>query len=589
MDGPAISPTSIRRRSDQGRSSSAATLAASPGSSWSTNKPGPARRFRSFKIRSFLPDMFALRTFSSRRAVVSGIRIASKSLPFVLLVFLLDPVAPAGIAAYGQTAEGGSLRSYQKARAILSRGLQAMGGVDEIRALGNVTVDYRGTRHMINQSRKAVGPWDKEPARGRFVVDRKGNRMFAETYTSYPGIGEFGGAWAIKGTEGYHWEPAKNHHGSEIIGKLSGSDTDGPWASAGRWLPPFMLLTAWDGGTNLRLLAPIQRGGRKLEALSVVQKDRSALTILFDAGTGEYRGFEVVRGDGVYGDATDTTLFSGYASIGKVRFPKRRSEYFNGELARELDLSFAVNTALQDGLFELPAGYSPAPAANAAERIKKIADGVYLDTTLGGIMVVEFKDFLAVVECPDDFWTSQGTVDAAKRAFPGKPIKFVVPSHTHGDHGGGARAFYHVGATLVTTPGHVEFYRRLAEMRPTVVTDPYSSSKMKPKIESFKGKKVITDGRQTLELYDVGPNAHSEEMTIAYLPRQRVLWQADVYFVPATGSGLNKAQPITIEFIKKLKSLGLTEFKWIVEAHHTRIVTIDDLRKSLAMANYTDF
>jgi hypothetical protein len=91
-----------------------------------------------------------------------------------------------------------------------------------------LTLDYSGTRHMINQSRKPFGPWDKEPSRGKLVVDRKQDRMFAESYNSYPGIGEFGGAWAIKGAEGYHWEPAKNHHGSEIIGKLSGSETDGP-------------------------------------------------------------------------------------------------------------------------------------------------------------------------------------------------------------------------------------------------------------------------------------------------------------------------------------------------------------------------
>jgi glyoxylase-like metal-dependent hydrolase (beta-lactamase superfamily II) len=185
---------------------------------------------------------------------------------------------------------------------------------------------------------------------------------------------------------------------------------------------------------------------------------------------------------------------------------------------------------------------------------------------------------------------SQGTIDATKRVIPDKPVKYIIPSHTHGDHGGGgARAFYNIGATLVTTPGHVEFYRRLAGIKPTIVTDPYTDSKAAPKIESFMGKKVITDGRQTLELYDVGPNAHSEELTVAYLPKQRILWQADVYFVPMTGAGLNKAMPITIEFAKKLKSLGLTNFERIVEAHHSRIVTIDAFRTSLAMANYTDF
>jgi len=29
----------------------------------------------------------------------------------------------------------------------------------------------------------------------------------------------------------------------------------------------------------------------------------------------------------------------------------------------------------------------------------------------------------------------------------------------------------------------------------------------------------------TMELYDIGPNAHSEELTIVHLPCQRVPWQ----------------------------------------------------------------
>lgn len=517
---------------------------------------------------------------------MSPARIALVTLPFLLC---LVPGAPGGIDAHGEPSAGGSIRSYQEARAILSRALHAMGGIENIRALETVSVDYRGTRHMINQSRKPFAPWDKEPSRGRIVVDRKRNRMFAVNYTSYPGIGEFGGAWAVKGTEGYHWEPAKNHHGSEIIHKMSGGETDGPWSFVPRFMPPLMLLTAWENGTNLKLLAPIKRGSEKLNALSLVQRDRSALTILFDERTGQYRGFETIRHDGVYGDSTDTVLYSDFVRIGKVMFPRRRSEYFNGQIARDLKMSVSVNTAVKDSLFELPPGYDQPRPSSESQRLKQIADGVYLDTALGGVMIVEFKDFLAVVECPGDFAMSQGTIDAARKAIPGKPVKYVIPSHTHGDHGGGARAYFHAGATLLTTPGHVEFYRRLAAMRPTIASEPYSSSKTPPVIESFSGKKVVTDGSQTLELYDVGPNAHSEEITIAHLPAPRILWQSDLYFVPSTGTGLNKAMPITIAFAKKLKALGLTSFQRIVDSHHSRIVTAADFRKSLAMAGYTGF
>jgi len=56
-----------------------------------------------------------------------------------------------------------------------------------------------------------------------------------------------------------------------------------------------------------------------------------------------------------------------------------------------------------------------------------------------------------------------------------------------------------------------------------------------------------------------------------------------------TGGVLNAAMPIGIDFARKLKSLGLTRFERLVEAHHTRVVTIDDFRRSLEMAGYNGF
>lgn len=108
-------------------------------------------------------------------------------------------------------------------------------------------------------------------------------------------------------------------------------------------------------------------------------------------------------------------------------------------------------------------------------------------------------------------------------------------------------------------------------------------------IEAFRGKRVISDKSQTMVLYDIGPNAHSEELTIVHLPKQGIVWQADVYFSPMTGGGVNPAMPIGIDFAKKLKSLGITEFKSLIEAHHPRIVTMEEFRRALALSGYRDY
>ncbi len=193
------------------------------------------------------------------------------------------------------------------------------------------------------------------------------------------------------------------------------------------------------------------------------------------------------------------------------------------------------------------------------------------------------------VECPGDYHMSNSTIVALRDAFPGKPVRYVVPSHTHGDHGGGARAYFHPGATLLTTPGHVEFYRRLAQVRRTIAPDPYDAAKRAPSIETFRGKREISDGSQTMVLHDIGPNAHSEELTMVHLPRQGIVWQADAYFSPGTGGGVNPAMSIGIDFAKKLKALGIGDFEALLEARNSRIVAMEEFRRALALSGFRGY
>jgi len=496
---------------------------------------------------------------------------------------------PPSALAVERTAASSTLHSYHRARSVLARAIEVSGGEANLRRLRSVSLSYSGHRNMINQSRRAFPPWDREPASGAVIVDRERERMFAENYTSYPGIGRFGGAWALKGDKGAHWEPARNHHGSEVMMNFSGRDADGPWAFIPRWIPPLMLLDAWDSGTNLRSLGSTMRGGKPMHALAWTQRDGATITLLVDSGSGAYSGFESIHDDGVYGDVIDRVEYSRWRAIGGVYFPTRRTDWFNDEIARELDLDYRVNTAPEDSRFELPPGFAQPQKTQAGERLQEVADGVYLDTHMGGVMVVEFRDFLAVVECPGDYQMAHSTIVALRGAFPDKPVRYVVPSHTHGDHGGGARAYFHAGATLITTPGHVEFYRRLAVVRRTISPDPYVATGSGPSIVAFRGKRVISDGSQTMVLYDIGPNAHSEELTMVHLPRQAIVWQADVYFSPGTGGGVNPAMPIGIDFARKLKSLGIGDFEALLEAHNSRIVTIEEFRRALALSGHRDY
>jgi len=72
-------------------------------------------------------------------------------------------------------------------------------------------------------------------------------------------------------------------------------------------------------------------------------------------------------------------------------------------------------------------------------------------------------------------------------------------------------------------------------------------------LEFFEGKKVISDGGQTLELYAVTGIPHVEPKVLAFVPRGGVLFQSDLFF-PGTGA---PAGPDAVALLQAVKSLKL--------------------------------
>src|SRR6185295_17061429 len=76
-------------------------------------------------------------------------------------------------------------------------------------------------------------------------------------------------------------------------------------------------------------------------------------------------------------------------------------------------------------------------------------------------------------------------------------------------------------------------------------------------IETIENKKrVFQDDKHVVELYDIGPNPHANQILVAYLPREKILFQADM-LNPAANGSVPIAQDATISFSEKLQQLGL--------------------------------
>jgi glyoxylase-like metal-dependent hydrolase (beta-lactamase superfamily II) len=177
------------------------------------------------------------------------------------------------------------------------------------------------------------------------------------------------------------------------------------------------------------------------------------------------------------------------------------------------------------------------PAAPSAVTVEKMANGVYL---LGGgpanSYMVEFDSFVAVFEAPGDEERSLAVIEQIVKLAPGKPIRWLISSHPHFDHVGGLRTYLHIGATIVAHMANIPFLNRdvlsyeprtvkpdiVSKWPPTELSEGYN-------YEAVQENYVITDNKRILRVYYVQPLAHVAGMLMAYLPAERIAFQADLF------------------------------------------------------------
>ena len=235
----------------------------------------------------------------------------------------------------------------------------------------------------------------------------------------------------------------------------------------------------------------------------------------------------------VLGDMLVETTFTDYKDFGGIKFPGHIVQKQGGWPTLDLTITSAKANVPNANL-QVPGAAlnEELPPVNVVAQ--KMADGVWF---LGGgthnSVLVEFKDYVAVVEAPLNDARSQGVMDQVKMLVPGKPIKYVINTHHHFDHSGGLRAYVAAGATIVTDEGNKSFYETAWKAPRTLQADMLSQNPKPATFVTFKDKYVLTDGTRSLEIYKLQGDNHNELMSIAYLPKEKILIEADDFTPPA--------------------------------------------------------
>ena len=333
------------------------------------------------------------------------------------------------------------------------------------------------------------------------------------------------------------------------------------------WTTPHGIVKAARGG----------RGSMQGRTISV------AVPGLFkaDALVNEQNLIEKVVGkvaNAVLGDMAIETTYADYKDFGGVKFPTKIRQTADGHPSLEITVTDVQINAAFDA--PLPANVGQAPNPYTRVTSQKAADGVWYVT--GGThhsVVIEMKDYAIVVESPQNDERAFAVITEARGLVPTKPIRYVVLSHHHFDHAGGVRGIAARNVTVITHESGRAFFERVLAAPATVNPDALAKSGQRPSVETVRTKRVLSDGTRTVEIHHL-PNGHADDLLMVYLPKERLLVEADVY----TPLAPNVTPPMPpsaymVAFADYLAKLKLPVDQ--ILPLHGRIVPFSELNKTI--------
>ena len=401
--------------------------------------------------------------------------------------------------------------------AALSRSAQAMGTANV------TTVRYvaEGTGTTFGQAYRPGGAWPRITLHSvtRSIDYGSGTMRDEVVLSRAEPLG--GGGYPLSGQQ-------RNDQfvSGEIAWNQSGTTaTPGPRFVTDRlhqlWITPHgALKAALRGGAATR----VERGDAGQVAVGYDVPGRFTATA-YIGDDGLVRRVDSTVADAVLGDTPVVTTYDDYRAVDGVQFPMRIRQTMGGHPVLDLVVKeVQVNPALDLAV--------PEAVRNTAERVtsEKLAEGVWF---VGGgshnSVAIELQDRMILVETPLNDSRTQAVIAHAKTLVPGKPIRTAVNSHVHFDHSGGVRAAVAEGAEIVTHAGNVPYFERAFAQPSRVGPDAFARSGRRATFRAVTDKLEIGDATRPVEVHPIVGGPHNDAFVMVYLPRERLLIEADAY------------------------------------------------------------
>jgi glyoxylase-like metal-dependent hydrolase (beta-lactamase superfamily II) len=280
----------------------------------------------------------------------------------------------------------------------------------------------------------------------------------------------------------------------------------------------------------------------------------------------------------VLGDMLVESTYSDYKDFAGVKFPTKIVQTQGGFPVLELNVTDVQPNAAAN--IDVPDAAKNATPPPVKVESQKLGDGAWF--IAGGThnsALVEFKDYVAVVEGPLDEDRSMAVIAEVKKLVPNKPIKYLINTHHHFDHSGGIRTYVAEGATIITHEMNKPYYEKTFAMPRTLAPDMLSKSPKEATWITVKDKYELTDGTRSLQLYALD-NGHNAGLIVAYLPKEKVLIEPDLFTPPPPDAPPPAAVSPFVQSLEDNIARLKLDVRTIVPLHG-RVVPVAELRKAL--------
>jgi hypothetical protein len=257
------------------------------------------------------------------------------------------------------------------------------------------------------------------------------------------------------------------------------------------------------------------------------------------------------------GDVAIDTTFADYETVDGVKLPKRITTRI--DKYPQFDMRVTKNT-LDADVGELAApdavrnGPVPPSVAPVTVAVQPVAKGIWWLAGSGNhrSVVFEFDDHLVLFEVPVNQARSKAVIDKARTLSP-KPLTQVIVSHHHFDHSGGMRVAVAEGLTVITYKDNIPFFQELLARKHSIVADELALHPQAPKFVAVDDSLILKDNSMEVDLYHLLDNPREGTNLFAYVPRDRILVQADLYDSTWQFHHWGENVITNIEQIRKLK------------------------------------